>query len=73
MDKWIPVTARMPDDLDHVLVTVQEKCRQANWDRPQRYYTLITTSIYDSEEGFDCRHVLAWMPLPDPYKGGEQK
>lgn len=43
------------------------------------WYSSITEDVlmeygkYDSEEFDEAIKVLAWMPLPEPYKGGEQE
>ena len=60
--RWIPVSKRLPDDGRTVLVT--------DWgetDFGKRY----------DGRWWDCdgnvfKDVSAWMPLPKPYKGGEQ-
>lgn len=64
MSKWIPVTERMPEVGQMVLVTLKSK-------RSDRIGQV--DSDYWKADGEDDWYyfqddVLAWMPLPDPYK-----
>ena len=61
-DGWIPVEERLPEDKQQVLVT--------NWD-----YCVVLARYDENEKRFiDIRNglvlplILAWMPLPKPYK-----
>ena len=71
---WVPVTERLPETDDEVLTTYI-----VNGNRKKRY--VETSRYYD---GFDGQwsspwdeyripgtriEVIAWMPLPEPYKG----
>ena len=68
--KWIPVSERLPEKSTWVLVT----CKN-----PDGYIFLDIklinryTELWDGDEDF-IGTVLAWMPLPEPYKkeGGEE-
>ena len=66
--KWIPCSERLPERADNVII-----CYKAG------DYTLVSTGRYlykfkmwyvdvvgDLKDG-----VTAWMPLPEPYRGGE--
>lgn len=58
-DEWIPVEERLPEDKQRVLVT--------NWDY------CVFLARYDENEkrfynNFTLPLILAWMPLPKPYK-----
>lgn len=66
--RWIPVTERPPKIGEYVLCMVR-----------QRYYGQLHVCRYVDEDEyishpyFDWRHngfpdVVAWMPLPEPYK-----
>ena len=67
--RWIPVTERLPEDRTRVLVTIHtdykgDKVRSS-------YYS----GGYFCNDNGDCWRVgdeplLAWMPIPEPYKGG---
>lgn len=64
--EWIPVSERLPDIHDEVLVTAHGEVSIAwlyldgEWrsnDMPQQMF----------------KDIIAWMPLPEPYKGGEEE
>ena len=73
--RWIPVTERLPDNDDEVLITV--------WDAEDDYADVYKgfyqdhdwwtqwchgcSRIKDEQCGKDI--VIAWMPLPEPWKG----
>lgn len=56
---WIPVEERLPEDKQQVLVT--------NWD-----YCVVLARYDENEKrfynNFTLPLILAWMPLPKPYK-----
>ena len=60
--EWIPVTERLPETEDHVLVSCKTKKGVKNVNRS--YYNGKHWAGVMSE-------VEAWMPLPEPYAGGE--
>lgn len=62
--RWIPVTERLPEEEDEYLVTIDGN----------RYYA--TTSYwskgyYTAGWQWNDDNVIAWMPLPEPYKRGQ--
>ena len=61
--QWIPCSERLPEDRRYVLVTFRF------------VYGLIDHGITwygESENKWDTsREVIAWMPLPEPWKGEE--
>ena len=59
--RWIPVTERLPENEQDVLVTVNDGCTHVEID----YFTGAHFLNYWDE-------VLAWMPLPDPWKGEDE-
>lgn len=73
---WIPVTERLPETTDAVLTTYI-----VNGDRSRRY---VEQSSYYGNDGSWCSpwdeyriagtriEVIAYMPLPEPYKGVEE-
>jgi hypothetical protein len=57
--KWIPVSERLPEDLQQVLVTISDG----------KKLLMVTTCMYSTPPGsFWNDYVTAWMPLPEPYK-----
>ena len=70
---WIPVTERLPETTDAVLTTYI-----VNGDKSRRY--VEESSYYGNDESWSSPwdeyriagtriEVIAWMPLPEPYKG----
>lgn len=74
--QWIPVTERLPKEIcDSYWVCTdsgyQCECR---WTNTNRFWPNLTTdwhwNIFDIPQ---YTKVVAWMPLPEPYKGGEEE
>ena len=81
--RWIPCSERLPEEYGEFLVTMTEKAKAKDlgfdidetyirkmrynsngWQLPRHIPSWINEAVKDE--------VLAWMPLPEPYKGGEQ-
>lgn len=63
--EWIPCSDRLPGKMGMYLATVDYK---------KHGRAVISIWFHNSEIGWDARFkndVLAWMPLPEPYKRGE--
>ena len=58
--QWIPVTERLPEDDVAVLVTDDE--------RKVRFDACGTELFTERRFWFNSKNVLAWMPLPEPYR-----
>lgn len=69
--EWIPVSERLPED-DEIVLTTDNKgivcpmCH-ASLGYHRKYW-------FTAEEGITYREdeIIAWMPLPEPYKGGDE-
>ena len=59
---WIPVSERLPEDNKTYLVTVE-----LTFARGERYVSQERKDNWDKLK--ECGHeIIAWMPLPEPYK-----
>ena len=71
MDKWIPVIKGLPEEYTDCLIT--QKITKLDGSS---YYTVEKTLFYNGVFDTDIiapkREVLAWMPLPEPYKENNQ-
>lgn len=73
--RWIPVTERLPEDEEHlVLIQVSGKL-----EGNIMLEDAITMASYNVADGWilemypewEDAHPVAWMPLPEPYGGKE--
>ena len=55
--RWIPVTERLPEEHEEVLTS-------------DSVFGITFDSLHN---GKWRKHPVAWMPLPEPYKGGEKE
>ena len=56
--RWIPVAERLPEESNEYLVSTV-------WED-------VTTDYFRTDSGwmtFEKKEILAWMPLPQPYRG----
>lgn len=58
--EWIPVTKELPEEYSHILVSVKG---EPDFVATDDYYS------YGFDDWKD--DVTAWMPAPEPYKGGD--
>jgi hypothetical protein len=63
--KWIPVSERLPEHGGYYIVT--EMISEESW--------FVGVVLYRGtcERWFTDYEVTAWMPLPEPYKEGEEE
>ena len=60
---WIPCSERLPENRRYVLVTYEYEYGLNDWG---------ITWFGERECKWDSnRNVIAWMPLPEPYKGDD--
>ena len=72
---WIPVTTRQPECGTYIVTVMQKYTWETGW----RYYVDAAycpgdyiddhwDTFNDWDEGEET-HIIAWMPLPEPWKG----
>ena len=66
---WIPVGERLPSGQENVIVTIYDDLGDTPWEYTTNAWHIDGVWIADND--IVCGSVLAWMPLPEPYKGGE--
>ncbi len=70
-DRWIPITERMPEENDFVLVTVSgEDVRGCEWKDSMALAVWINQwNLVDAN--LVSYRISAWRPLPEPYTEGK--
>ena len=85
--RWIPATERLPEEDKNVLVSVHflglDQKHKTGWDDhiKENWYVDIAshidgywTSYSDEYKVASNRHIIvAWMPLPKPWKGSKNE
>ena len=69
---WIPCSERLPDNKTYVLTTIQVSGRQPHARSGFYHDGFFHNDNGDTWKATD-REVRAWMPLPNPYKGGDSE
>ena len=68
--RWIPVTEALPDRGKTVLITNDKGNVRSGRFRGVEFWK-DDGDAYWTFKGNTVEHVLAWMPLPEPYKEGQ--
>ena len=74
--RWIPVTERLPEKPYGCLVTVEdEEPMTGQWfETILPYFVGWDGKQWNDAEGEQCPfEVIAWMPLPEPYKAESEE
>ena len=74
--KWIPCSERLPNENGDYLVTLENGVvKILGYSTTQR--TTYPKGFYHIKDGFSWRQmqnpVVAWMPLPEPWKGADDE
>ena len=75
MARWIPVTDRLPEKPYGCLVTVwdTDPVTMDDVENLLPYFVGWDGEQWNDADGYQCPfEVVAWMPLPEPYKEGDQ-
>ena len=84
--RWIPVTERLPEEDKEVLISYRYKEGEGNTSHSKIDITSYGQMSFGGNKVGRVKHwrapfeyfesnyeVIAWMPLPTPYKGGEEE
>jgi len=63
MSDWIPVTERLPEESQSVLISQGSYVDSAYFNKAEKTFRIYGDSIL----------VHAWMPLPQPYQPSPEK
>ena len=67
--EWIPCSERLPSESGNYLITVADLRLGHNGE-----YTVTMADFYAKAKKWNSAvDVYAWMPLPEPYKGGDDE
>lgn len=66
--RWIPASERLPEEGEDVLLWVEYLSR-GDYDWHSTYGIGYQFEGYFHIDGIGKKHVFAWQPLPEPYKG----
>lgn len=83
--RWIPVTEQLPEEDKEVLISYRYKEGEGDTSHVNIDITTYGQMYFGGRRIEGVKHwrapfeyfesnyeVIAWMPLPEPYKGGEQ-
>ena len=68
---WIPVSERLPEARESVILSTKEWTGEGCCWETTKYHVIWKEYRWNATYWDD--EVIAWMPLPTPYKGGENE
>lgn len=69
---WIPVSERLPEESDYYMACIYNEIQEKSYCRSEWFS--INNNYYGEMVWIDLKSyekVIAWMPLPEPYKEEE--
>ena len=71
--KWIPCSERLPEEEEDSLITDGESMAVGYYRQDAKAWDSADFGwIENREKGYGINEVIAWMPLPEPYKGEQE-
>lgn len=71
--QWIPVSKRLPKESGIYLVTLKtDGVAYLESEFPNGFVYVSTYDAVIMNWGYGGKDVIAWMPLPKPYKGDKK-
>lgn len=68
---WIPVTERLPNSSETVIVSVCDETGDTRFDYSAHGWVTTDKEYWIVDDEIN-NYVVAWMPLPEPYKRGAE-
>lgn len=68
-ERWIPCSERLPEGVCHCIVTVKVKHINDYSDYEADTAVFADGIFTTANSWWRVENVIAWMPLPEPYKG----
>lgn len=67
VERWIPVSERLPEGQVEVIVSCRDDAGDTSFDYTSFGFTTADGEYWIVDNEF-YHYVVAWMPLPEPYK-----
>lgn len=68
--QWIPCSERLPNSQETVVVSVRDETGDTRYDYTSCGWVTTDKEYWIIDDEIN-NYVIAWMPLPEPWKGGE--
>ena len=70
--KWISVNKKLPKGTERVLVTLKNKCVFEMFYINNKFMFIENLQVGGMREAPEYNPVVAWQPLPKPYKQSKE-